>query len=111
MGERAASTLRGLVIGVPVALTDENVGEGGARVRKKLVMGLQRVSLDEPSGHLERLGERKLTGSMFSASSLLKSDSYVWALRLVDEVRVVMARGCDVNMVSPMVLQWDMEWE
>lgn len=75
IGDLAASTFRGLVIGVAVALTDENVGEGGARVRKKFVTGLQSVSFAEPSGHFDRLGERKITGSIFSESSLLKSDS------------------------------------
>lgn len=53
---------------------EKSFGEGGARVRKKLV-GLQRGSLDVcvPSGCLDRLGERKMTGSMFSLLSL--SDS------------------------------------
>ncbi len=53
---------------------EKSFGEGGARVRKKLV-GLQSVSLDAwvPSGCLDRFGERKMTGSMFSLLSL--SDS------------------------------------
>jgi len=63
---------------------EKSLGEGGAFVRKKLV-GLLRVSLLVPSGFLERLGERKMMGSMFS----VLSSSKVWALRLLGEVRVV----------------------
>lgn len=42
------------------------------------------VSLLEPSGHLDRFGERKTTGSMFSESLL--SRSKVEDLRLMGEV-------------------------
>lgn len=63
---------------------EKSLGEGGAFVRKKLV-GLLRVSLLVPSGFLERLGDRKMMGSMFS----VLSSSKVWALRLLGEVRVV----------------------
>jgi len=41
------------------------------------------VSLLEPSGHLDRFGERKMMGSMFSESSL--SSSKVEDLRLTGE--------------------------
>ncbi len=42
-------------------------GEARALVRKKLV-GLTNVSLLEPSAALERFGERKMDGSIFSES-------------------------------------------
>lgn len=62
---------------------ENSFGEGGALVRNKLG-GLKSVSLLEPSGPRERLGERKITGSTFSE---LSSSSKVAALRLVGEVR------------------------
>jgi hypothetical protein len=62
--------LRGETIG----LTDEkSLGEGGALVRKKF-WGLRR-SLGLPSGFLERFGERKMNGSMFSELSLSASNA------------------------------------
>lgn len=63
-------------------------GEGGAFVRKKLV-GLANVSLLEPSAALDRFGDRKMEGSMFSESMVSReSKSKVVALRLVGEERV-----------------------
>ena len=59
------------------------MGEGGALVRKKLVGLTKEVSLLLPSGHLERLGERKMMGSMFSELSSSKEA----ALRLIGEER------------------------
>lgn len=59
------------------------VGDGGALDRKKLA-GFTTASLLEPSGHLERLGERKMTGSTFSAS---RSSSKEVAFRLEGEAR------------------------
>ena len=76
MGRRGEVTL-----GVGLRAEEKSLGEGGALVRKKLV-GLRSVSLLVPSGALERFGERKMTGSIFSASS-----SKVVALRLVGEER------------------------
>jgi len=71
-----------------VGLEEEKSLVAGARVRKKLI-GLHCVSLLEPSGCLERLGERKMTGSMFSELSLSTSNDV--ALRLDGEVRLVSA--------------------
>lgn len=81
---------------VTVGLREEKSwGEGGARVRKKFV-GFTRVSLLEPSGHLERLGERKIIGSMFS----LLSSSNVVAFRLLGGDNVLaMARGDNVRFM------------
>jgi hypothetical protein len=81
--------------GEAIGFKDEkSLGEGGALVRKKLV-GLSR-SLELPSGFLERLGERKAMGSMFSA---LSSASKAEALRLVGEERVDNARE-DVRFIA-----------
>ena len=52
-------------------------------------MGLTAESMLVPSGHLERLGERKMTGSTFSASSSSKDA----ALRLMAVVGVERAVG------------------
>jgi hypothetical protein len=52
----------------------------------------EEVSLLEPSGHLDRFGERKMTGSMFSELSL--STSKAEDLRLTGEVS---ARGEHVS--------------
>lgn len=69
--------------------------------------GLQRVSLEWlPSGCFERFGERKMTGSMFSELSAQSSKSKVVALRLVGEVKDVMARE-DVRLVVMIVFQLD----
>lgn len=85
-GERAGRIGRR---GEAIGLRDEkSFGEGGALIRKKFC-GLRR-SLELPSGFLERLGERKMMGSMFSASSL--SASKAEALRLLGEERAEMAR-------------------
>lgn len=65
------------------------VGDGGALVRKKLT-GLTTDSLLLPSGHLERLGERKMTGSTFSASSSSSKDA---ALRFTADEGVDRAIG------------------
>jgi hypothetical protein len=56
-----------------------------------------RSSLGLPSGFLERLGERKMMGSMFSALSL--SASKAEALRLLGEERDDNARGGDVRFI------------
>ncbi len=72
-GDRAESIFLGDVTGLMAE--EKSLGEGGARVTKKFC-GLQRgedVALLEPSGHLDRLGERKMTGSMFSLFSLSES--------------------------------------
>jgi len=93
-GERAGRIgRRGEAMGLR---EEKSLGEGGALVRKKLV-GLRR-SLEVPSGFLERLGERKMMGSTFSALSL--SASKAEALRLVGEVRVDNARGEDVSFMA-----------
>jgi len=55
----------------------------------------------EPSGHLDRFGERKITGSMFSELSL--SRSKVDDLRLTGEVS---ARGEDVRVMSGGWIDW-----
>jgi hypothetical protein len=71
-GERAVRMGRG---DVAVFREDKSlVGDGGALVRKKLT-GLTTDSLLLPSGHLERLGERKMTGSTFSALSSSSKDA------------------------------------
>jgi len=63
-------------------------GEARALVRKKLV-GLTNVSLLEPSAALERFGERKMDGSIFSESLVSReSKSKVVAFLLVGEERV-----------------------
>lgn len=100
-GERAGRIGRW---GEAVGLREEkSLGEGGALVRKKLV-DLRR-SLEVPSGFFDRLGERKMMGSMFSALSL--SASKAEALRLMGEVRVESARGEDVRF---MVIEWQL-WD
>jgi hypothetical protein len=75
-GERAESIgRRGVVAGVLDLREEEKLlGEGVARVRKKFDIAGLHMDVDEaePSGHLERLlGERKMTGSIFSEASLL----------------------------------------
>jgi len=72
---------------------EKSLGDGGALVRKKLV-GLKRESLPLPSGALERFGERKMTGSIFS-----KSSSKAVALRLVGEERALDNAGGDVRLM------------
>lgn len=62
-----------------------------------------------PSGHLDRFGERKVTGSMFS----LLSSSNVVAFRLLGGESVLeSARGEDVRFM--MIGQWgpvlELEW-
>ena len=64
-GERAVRIGRRGEVKTGLREDEKSLGEGGALVRKKLV-GLRRVSFPVPSGHFERLGERKLIGSMFS---------------------------------------------
>jgi hypothetical protein len=82
--------------GETIGLTDEkSLGEGGALVRKKF-WGLRR-SLGLPSGFLERFGERKMKGSMFSELSLSASNAE--ALRLLGEERLDNARGEDVRFM------------
>jgi len=91
-GERAGRIgRRGEVMGLQEV---KSLGEGGARVRKKFV-GLRGAEV--PSGFLERLGERKMMGSMFSAS--LVSASKAEALRLLGEVREEIARGENVRFM------------
>ena len=91
-GERAGRIgRRGDAIGLQEV---KSLGEGGARARKKLV-GLRGAEV--PSGFLERFGERKMMGSMFSASSL--SASKAEALRLLGEEREESARGEDVRFM------------
>jgi hypothetical protein len=86
-----------------IGLRDEkSFGEGGALVRKKFV-GLMR-SLELPSGFLERFGERKIMGSMFSELSL--SASKAEALRLLGEERADNARGEDVRFMVLIEQQW-----
>jgi len=84
VGERAERIGRWDEMGLDLRGDERSLGEGGALVKKKLT-GLVKVSLHDPSGALERLGERKMIGSMFSESSWSKAV----ALRLVGEVRVV----------------------
>lgn len=92
-GERAGRIGRR---GEAMGLTGEkSLGEGGALVRKKFC-GLRR-SLGLPSGFLERFGERKMNGLMFSALSL--SASKAEALRLLGEERLDNARGEDVRFI------------
>jgi hypothetical protein len=99
-GERAGRTGRR---GEAIGLRDEkSLGEGGALVRKKFC-GLT-SSLELPSGFLERFGERKMKGSMFSVLSL--SASKAEALRLLGEVRAEMARGEDVRFMVLIEQQW-----
>lgn len=86
VGERPAGALNGLLLIVVLSfLMGERAsrigrrggaakeGDGiGARVRKKLVgLVYEEVSLDDPSRAFDRLGERKMVGSMFSASLVL----------------------------------------
>ena len=94
-GERAVRIGRRGEASVCFGFRKENsLGLGGAFVRKNLDrLGLRKVSLLVPSGHLERLGERKMIGSMFSALSSSSNDE---ALRLVGEVR---ARGEEVRFM------------
>ena len=66
-----------------------SLGEGGALVRKKLV-GFVNVSLEEPSVALDRFGERKIAGSIFS-ESFAESKSKLSAFRLEGEVKEVIA--------------------
>lgn len=70
-------------------------------------MGLWRVSLSllvlEPSGFLERLGERKMMGSMFSELS----SSKVWALRLMGEEMDAVE---DVLLIVERLTMWDWDW-
>jgi hypothetical protein len=73
-------------------------------VRKKSV-GLRRF-LEEQSGFLERFGERKMMGSMFSELSL--SASKASALRLLGKVRVESARGKDVRFME---IEWQLRNE
>ena len=92
-GERAGRIGRR---GEAIGLRDEkSFGEGGALVRKKFC-GFRR-SLELPSGFLERFGERKIMGSIFSELSL--SASKAEALRLLGEVRAEIARGEDVRFM------------
>jgi hypothetical protein len=72
---------------------EKSLGDGGALVRKKLI-GFWRASTPDPSGDLSFLGERKRTGSRFSASSLSRED----ALRLVGEAREEIAVGGIVRL-------------
>ena len=92
-GERAGRIgRRGEVIG----LRDEkSFGDGGALVRKKFC-GFRR-SFELPSGFLDRFGERKIMGSMFSELSL--SASKAEALRLLGEEREDNAIGEDVRFM------------
>lgn len=101
VGDRPAGALNGLLLIVVLSfLIGERASrigrrgeerdvdvEAGALVRKKLV-GLvkEAVSFDEPSRALDRFGERKMTGSMFS-ESLVLSKSKDSALRFGGEVR------------------------
>jgi hypothetical protein len=64
-GERAVRIGRRGEVRTGLREDEKSLGEGGALVKKKLV-GLRRVSFPVPSGHFERLGERKIIGSMFS---------------------------------------------
>jgi hypothetical protein len=99
-GERAGRIGRR---GEVIRLMDEkSFGEGGALVRKKFC-GLRR-SLGLPSGFLERLGEMKMKGSMFSELSL--SASKAEALRLLGEERADNARGEDVRFMVVIEQQW-----
>lgn len=100
-GERAGRIGRR---GEAIGLRDEkSFGEGGALVRKKFV-GLSR-SLELPSGFLERFGERKMMGSMFSELSL--SASKVEALRLLGEERADNAKGENVRFMMLTEQWWD----
>jgi hypothetical protein len=87
IGERASKI--GRRGEVAEALSEEkSLGEGGAFVRKKLVgFTNEDVSFEDPSATFERLGERKIAGSMFS-ESLAESKSKDSALRFEGEVRV-----------------------
>jgi hypothetical protein len=66
-GERAERMGRWDEMGVALMGEERSLGEGGALVRKKLT-GLVKVevSLQDPSGALERFGDRKMIGSIFS---------------------------------------------
>jgi hypothetical protein len=88
-GERAVWIGRRGAARTGLRADEKSLGEGGALV-KKILVGL-RVSFPVPSGHLDRLGERKI-GSMFSQLSSSKAA----ALRLLGEVR---ARGVDVRLM------------
>lgn len=102
-GERAGRIgRRGDAIGLQEV---KSLGEGGARVRKKFV-GLRAAEV--PSGFLERFGERKMMGSMFSELSL--SASKVEALRLLGEVRAEIARGQDVRFMV-LIEQSEQWWD
>ena len=67
-GERAGRIGRRGEVTLGLSAEEKSLGEGGALVRKKLI-GLTEESLPVPSGALERFGDRKMTGSTFSASS------------------------------------------
>ena len=98
-GERAGRIGRR---GEAIGLRDEkSFGEGGALVRKKFC-GFSR-SFELPSGFLERFGDRKMMGSMFSELSL--SASKAEALRLLGEVRAEIAREEDVRFMVLIVQQ------
>jgi hypothetical protein len=90
-GERAVRIERWGEVRTGLREDEKSLGEGGALVKKKLT-GLRRGSFPVPSGHFERLGERKMIGSMFSQLSSSKAA----ALRLLGEVR---ARGVDVRLM------------
>ena len=99
-GERAGRIGRR---GEATGLRDENsLGDGGALVRKKCC-GFTR-SLELPSGFLDRFGERKIIGSMFSELSL--SASKAEALRLLGEERADNAIGDDVRFMMLIEQQW-----
>ena len=80
-GERAVRIGRRVDVALGFKQEKSPLGDGGALVRKKFT-GFSTESLLLPSGHLERLGERKMTGSTFSESS-----SKAVALRLTADER------------------------
>ena len=128
VGERPAGALNGLLLIVVLSLLigerasrigrrGEAAKEGtgaGALVRKKLVgLVYEAVSFEDPSRALDRLGERKTVGSIFSASWVL-SKSKDSALRLGGEVmlfEVMAVEGKRVRFMLCFDSCNDSKWE